>query len=448
MMFLLGVLFMAVGIAVSIALHEVGHLAPAKAFGVKVTKYMIGFGPTLWSRRKGETEYGVKAIPLGGFVSMVGMYPPKPGESISEAPTSRWSALIDDARAQGQAEIEPGDEDRVFYRLAWWKKLIVMAGGPTVNLIIATLLLGGIVTLYGSPTEVGAKVGSVVECVRPATSTAASTAPCTASDTPAPGAVGGLEPGDVVRSVNGTPIHSARELSSIIRPSAGKALTFVVDRGGRDQTLTITPIASQLPQLDSTGAPVKDAAGKVATVTAGYVGITNVPVTELQRQPVSAVPGIVWQGVSQTAGVVLQLPQKLVGVAQAAFGSGERDVNGPISVIGVGRVAGEISDGQVGAGIGSSPGSTLIVLLSLVASLNLALFVFNLVPLMPLDGGQMVGAVWEGIKKGFARMTGRPDPGYVDVAKALPVAYAVSVALIVMSALLMYADIVRPVKLG
>ena len=147
------------------------------------------------------------------------------------------------------------------------------------------------------------------------------------------------------------------------------------------------------------------------------------------RQPVTAVPGIVGTAVGQTAGVILRIPQKMVGIAQAAFGSGPRDQNGPMSVVGVGRVAGEVADGRI-AGLAGDGVSKFVTLLMLIASLNLALFVFNLIPLLPLDGGHAAGALWEGLKRRIARLRGRPDPGYVDVAKALPIAYAMSITLI------------------
>ena len=132
--FILGVLFMATGIAVSIALHEVGHLVPAKRFGVRVTQYMVGFGPTMWSRRRGETEYGVKAIPLGGYIRMIGMFPPRKGDdpgTVRVSSTGRFSQLVDEARAASLEEVRPGDENRVFYKLSVPKKVIVMLGGPT-----------------------------------------------------------------------------------------------------------------------------------------------------------------------------------------------------------------------------------------------------------------------------------------------------------------------------
>src|SRR5690606_26373899 len=135
-----GIVAFAIALLASIALHEVGHLVPAKLFGVKVSQYMVGFGRTLWSRRRGETEYGVKAIPLGGYVRMIGMLPPEPGDSpdkLRSASTGPFQSMIEDARRAAKVEIEPGDEDRVFYRQPWWKKFLVMLGGPLMNVLIA-----------------------------------------------------------------------------------------------------------------------------------------------------------------------------------------------------------------------------------------------------------------------------------------------------------------------
>ena len=153
LLFILGVVFVAIGIAVSIALHEVGHLVPAKLFKVRVTKYMIGFGPTLWSKRKGETEYGVKAIPLGGYVSMIGMYPPnKDDGTVRPSSTGMFQTLATEARSMAHEEVGPGDEKRVFYRLPVWKKIIVMLGGPAMNLLIGVALTAVLLMGFGIST--------------------------------------------------------------------------------------------------------------------------------------------------------------------------------------------------------------------------------------------------------------------------------------------------------
>ena len=178
----------------------------------------------------------------------------------------------------------------------------------------------------------------------------------------------------------------------------------------------------------------------------GFAGLS--PTIEQRPQPISAVPAVIGQGLWQTAGVILDIPQKMVGVAQAAFGSGTRDPNGPVSVIGIGRMAGEVASVQSNSGVQAGVADKLAYLLSLVASLNLALFVFNLVPLLPLDGGHVAGALWEAVRRGVARVFDRPDPGPVDVARALPLAYAVATVLIGMTGLLMFADLVNPIKVG
>lgn len=458
--YVLGVLVVAVGVALSIALHEIGHLLPAKKFGVKVTQYMVGFGPTLWSRRKGETEYGVKWVPLGGYIRMIGMFPPKPGEDphfvratstsrvgllvdqAVEARAHRRSGLAEQARQQSLEEIQPGDENRVFYRLSVPRKVVVMMGGPFMNLVIAAVLLTVIVTGFGT-AQLTTRLSSVSQCVLPAS--ASVDQQCSASDQVAPAAQAGLRPGDRLVSVNGQDLTSWDQVRDSIRAHPGDPLTFgVTGPGGQQRTVQVTPVVADRPMTDDTGKVLTDASGQPRTERVGFLGVS--PSTELQPQPVSEVPGVLWTGLTRTAGVVVRIPQKMVGITQAAFGSGPRDPNGPVSVVGVGRFAGEVASAEAAPTYGNRERAA--DLLSLVASLNLALFVFNLIPLLPLDGGHVAGALWEGLRRAFARVRSRPDPGPVDVARLLPVAYAMSSVLVVMSVLLIYADIVKPVRLG
>jgi membrane-associated protease RseP (regulator of RpoE activity) len=343
-------------------------------------------------------------------------------------------------------EIHPGDENRVFYRLPVPQKIIVMLGGPTMNLIIGVVLLAGVLTLYGAAVpKPGAEIAAVSQCVVKANQVTSSTV-CSASDPQTPASLAGLRPGDKLLSVNGTPIRSTAQVGELIRPRVGQRTAIVVDRHGEQITLYATPIENSVAKLDAAGNPVVGPDGKAETVQAGFLGITSSTPYVVERQPITAVPGQVGTALTSTAGVVLRIPQKMVGVVQAAFGSGPRDVNGPISIVGVGRIAGEITN-QEARGAGGWA-AALAFDLGLIASVNFALFVFNLIPLLPLDGGHVAGAMWEGIRRTVARVRHRPDPGPTDVARLLPVAYAVSTVLIAMSALLIYADVVKPIHLS
>lgn len=144
----------------------------------------------------------------------------------------------------------------------------------------------------------------------------------------------------------------------------------------------------------------------------------------------------------QTGQLIVNLPQKLVGVGEAAFGTAPRDINGPLSVVGVGRVAGEIASTDV-----AGPQEKFVALIGVLASLNIALFAFNLIPLLPLDGGHIAGALWEAIRRGWAKLTRRPDPGPVDVSRLMPLTFVVVAFMLGMSALLIYADLVKPITL-
>jgi membrane-associated protease RseP (regulator of RpoE activity) len=443
MAYVIGVLILAFGVAVSIALHEIGHLLPAKLFGVRCTQYMIGFGPTLWSRKKGDTEYGVKAIPFGGYVRMLGMFPPRPGRPVGADSTGRWSLMIEQARRDSMREIGPEDADRLFYQRSVPKRLIIMLGGPTMNLLIAVVLLAGLLMGYGKPAST-TTVESVSQCVLPATAPAAQA--CTASDPVAPAAKAGIKPGDVIVAFGGTPVTSWAQVRDEIRANRGAPVPLTVRRAGQEVNLTVTPLVDKRAVLDSAGQPVTGADGKVRLEPVGFLGVS--PSQTMVHQPISAVPGVIGDALTKVAGVVLRIPQKMVGVAQAAFGSGARDPNGLISIVGAARFAGEIGSVEGSAATPISLSDRMAGWLSLIASLNLALFVFNLIPLLPLDGGHVAGALWEGVRRRVARLLKRPDPGPFDVARALPLAYGVASVLIGMSVLLIYADIVRPVQLG
>ncbi len=443
MAYLAGVLVIALGVAISIALHELGHLTPAKRFGVKCTQYMIGFGPTVWSFRRGETEYGLKAIPLGGYVRMVGMFPPRADGTVRADTTGRWSLMVEQARHQSAQESVDVPQDRLFYTKPVWQRLIIMLGGPTMNLIIAAVLLTGIQVWYGAPEQTPV-LSSVSQCVLPPDAPASQQ--CTGADQVAPAAAAGLRPGDKVVAYGGKPISSWHDVQLAIRASANAATSIEVERNGQRLTLPVTPISAPRPVLDKNGDAVLNADGSTKTTMAGFLGVTPTP--DFVPQPITSVPGVLGGYLKQTAGVIFRIPEKMVGVAKAAFGGGERDPNGPVSIVGVGRFAGEVASAQSSADVQITLTDRLVNLLQLIMSLNLALFVFNLIPLLPLDGGHVAGALWEGARRQFARLRRRPDPGPVDVARGLPIAYGVASLLIGMSVLLIYADIVRPIRVG
>jgi membrane-associated protease RseP (regulator of RpoE activity) len=440
LLYILGIVIVVVGLVVSVGLHELGHLLPAKKFGVHVGQYMIGFGPTIWSRRIGETEYGFKAIPAGGYISMAGMYPPAKGDESGagrNSSTGFMQTMMQDARAASADTVAPGQEDRVFYKLATWKRVIIMLGGPTMNLLIGIVLYA--VVLCGFGISVGSStVGSVNECLKSASS--ASTE-CSPADEPAPGAEAGLLPGDRILSIDGTPVGNAAEVAAIINASAGTTLSMTIERDGDTQTLQATPRLTERYVTDPvTRNYVKDDNGDRVTEQVGLVGITFAD--EIVQQPLTAVLPAVGDNVARVAVIIAHLPQRLVDVANAAFGPGERDPEGPIGVVGIGRIAGEITS------LDSAPvASRASALISVLASLNIALFVFNLIPLLPLDGGHVAGALWESLRRRGAALFKRPDPGPVDIAKLLPLTIVVSGILALMTVLLVYADIVKPISL-
>jgi membrane-associated protease RseP (regulator of RpoE activity) len=435
-LFIVGVLVIALGLLVSIALHEWGHYYPAKKFGVYISQFMIGFGPTLFSRTKGDTEYGIKAIPLGGYVAMAGMYAPsEPGGKPEASTTGFFDQVVGDSAAP-QTATELDIDTRSFYRLPLHRRIIIMLGGPVMNLIIAIVLYAVVLMGFGVPS-LSLTVGSVSECVVPATE---SRSECLPEDPAAPGAAAGILPGDRILSVAGEPVDEWFRVTEIIRTSPGRPVAVVVDRGGEEVQLSVTPLLSERYAFDESGEILVDEAGNPVVEYVGFVGIGSSFVN--QRQSATTVLPAVWDNVVGVVRIMVTLPERLVDVAQAAFGAQERDPNGPLSVVGVGRIAGEI------ASVDSlAVRDRVSSLIGILASLNVALFVFNLIPLLPLDGGHVAVGLYEGAKRRIYRALGKSDPGPVNASKLIPVTLVVVGILGSMSLLLMYADIVNPIRL-
>ena len=447
LLYLLGVVLFVGAILVSIGLHELGHMIPAKRFGGKVTQYFIGFGPTVWSRQVGETEYGLKAIPLGGYVKIVGMLPPgatelgevtydENGQQITrvrKSNTGLFTQLISDARAAEWELVQPGDEDRLFYKLPPWKKIVVMAGGPSVNILIAFALFWGIYATYGNVVDIEAEAGppvidTVSECVIPFTEEGRA---CTDSDPLAPAYEAGLRPGDVVTSFNGTPVTGWDQLRELIRGNADGDAVIGYERDGRALTGETSTTVQARPTGDST-----------ETLTeVGFLGVTPTVryVTETGG-PLYTARQMAWM-TKDTVVALGQLPVKVWGVAKAIVGVEERAIDSPVSIVGGGRIAGTVSSTDQ-----LDIAEKAVSLAGLVAGFNLFIGLFNFLPLLPLDGGHIASATWEWVRRGWARLFRRPDPGYVDAAKLLPVAYVVASALLVMGVVLIVGDLVVPVQ--
>ncbi|MFJ2768352.1 M50 family metallopeptidase [Streptomyces sp. NPDC087300] len=430
LMMILGIVVFVIGLLFSIAWHELGHLSTAKMFGIRVPQYMVGFGPTIFSRKKGDTEYGIKAIPLGGYIRMIGMFPPGPDGRIEARSTSPWRGMIEDARSAAFEELEPGDESRLFYTRKPWKRVIVMFAGPFMNLILAVAIFLGVMMTFGINTQT-TSVGKVSDCV---IQQSENRAKCEKGDKAAPAKAAGLKAGDKIVAFQGEKVDDWAALQSKIRETIGPA-TITVERDGKRQDLHATLIKNQVTKTDGDGAYVE---GKY--VFAGFLGFT--PASGIVQQSfgdsVSRMGDMMENGVES----IIALPSKIPDLWDAAFGDGERKQDSPMGVVGAARVGGDVFTLDI------PPENQIAMMLFLIAGFNLSLFLFNMLPLLPLDGGHIAGALWESVRRKTARVMRRPDPGPFDVAKLMPVAYVVAGIFICFTILVLIADVVNPVKIS
>jgi membrane-associated protease RseP (regulator of RpoE activity) len=430
-MMILGIVVFAVGLLVSIAWHELGHLSTAKLFGIRVPQYMVGFGPTIWSRRKGDTEYGFKAIPFGGYIRMIGMFPPGPDGRIESRSTSPWRSMIEDARSAAFEELEPGDESRLFYTRKPWKRVIVMFAGPFMNLILAVALFLTVLMGFGISQQTNT-VSSVSECV---IAQSQNRDTCKKSDPASPAAAAGLKAGDKIVSFNGVKTTDWNKLSDLIRATPGKTVPIVVERKGQALTLHAKIASNQVAKKDSSGQIVQG-----QYVTAGFLGFSAA--TGIVRQDFGE--SVTWMGdrMGEAVDSIAALPGKIPALWNAAFDGAPRQADSPMGVVGAARVGGEIFTLDI------PPTQQLAMALMLVAGFNLSLFLFNMLPLLPLDGGHVAGALWEALRRNLAKVLKRPDPGPFDVAKLMPVAYVVAGIFVCFTLLVLVADVVNPVKIS
>ena len=406
-----GWLFLVLGLAISIALHELGHLLPAKKFGVKVTKYMVGFGPTVFSRKRGETEYGIKLIPLGGYIQMVGMVPPLE-KNVKQ---TFWRKLTNSVTQSEEPSVE--DDARAFYRLKPWQKLVVMFGGPFANLLIAVVLSLALFTGFGGYDRNNV-VHQVVSCVP-----SDSNPNCDQAGEPSPAALAGIQSGDKIVSFAGTSINRWSDIDPLLPKYVGKSETLIVDRQGVQVPLEIT-----IGELTS--------AGK----TRPFVGV-YLESQKYQQSPSQALGNL--GGMLATTGqMIVQLPIQAVNAVAEIVPGAPRSAEGAISIIGLGQYSGDVASNSA-----ISFEDKILSQLAMILSLNVALFVFNMLPLVPLDGGHIAGGIYEAFKRGIWRIRGKKLEKPVATAMMMPVAYIVASLMFVLTIILVLRDIINPVHL-
>jgi membrane-associated protease RseP (regulator of RpoE activity) len=379
----------------SVMLHESGHFVMAKKFGMKCTRYFVGFGPTVWSTWRGETEYGIKALPLGGFVKIIGMH------SLDD---------IDD----------PEDEPRAFRSHPAWQRIIVLCAGSFMHFVLAFVLIAGLVLTIGIENDNTTQLGTVTTCVA-ANVTDLDNGTCGSSHQASPAAVAGLKVGDTITAFNGKPVSNWTQLGNAIKDAAaGSAATITVLRDGRTLNLTTT-LAS-----------VRGRPG-------AYMGISPA----LVYQVASPLRAITYSG--SAFGQVLSGSVKALGGLPAALPKLFSKDRGSTAGGQVGSVVGaaEATGQAVAADVGWQAKVEYVLLL--IASINIFIGAFNLLPLLPLDGGHVAVIVWERIRAWFARLRHRPDPGLVDMRKVLPVSFSIFMVIVFFSLMLILADIVNPV---
>jgi len=429
-LFLLALLF-------SIAWHELGHLSFAKLYNVRTTQYMVGFGKTLWSKQVGETEYGFKAVPLGGYIRMVGMVPPgKDGRqkvtTTAMGVTGMFRNIVEETRAGDRSQVSPEDEGRQFYQLHPAKRIVVMMAGPVMNLILAVGIFAILLVGIGVPTP-STTVSQVNACVIPAAAAGQQQqTDCQTGDAPTPAAQAGLQPGDEIVAFDGTPVTDWAQLTGLIRaaPNTTVALTYV--RNGEQVTTNVALVENLRPVVDANG-------NQTGVEPAGFLGVS--PTSPYTPQSFGAAIGRTGDYIGAAAQAVVTIPARIPALWNSIVDSAPRDINTPVGIVGAGRIGGEILESD------TTSKDKLVLFLNLVAGFNMALFLLNMLPLLPLDGGHILGAMIEWVRKGWAKFRHKADPGPFDVAKLMPVAYVVALLFIGLTALTLVADIVNPVKI-
>ena len=394
---------------VSVALHEAGHLLTAKHYGMKATQYFIGFGPRIFSFRRGETEYGLKAIPAGGYVKIVGMSPLEAAEGETDEDVRARAAAV----ANLPTKTEP-DERRLFYTYPARQRFVVLVAGSTMHLVLAViftfagLAIGG--DLLHDPGS-STKIAALVPCATPDTNFG-----CPTGSPPSAAVAAGLRIGDQIVSIDGSDIQTWQQASTLLQNSPGKTLSLTVRRDGALVTVPVTPTVR-------TAAATAGAAPKPI----GFLGVSPAPNAFPSYNVLQAAwhtPPALWSYVTGTVTALGKIPGEIPNLVNGK----PRGPDGPAGVVDLTRIGGSIASAP--ETLGTKAGSLLLI----GAGVNFFVGVFNLLPLLPLDGGHISILGFENLRAWWAKRRNRPDPGRVDLLKIMPVAYVVVVAIAGLSA--------------
>ncbi len=378
---LLGILAFVVALLFSVMVHEFGHYITARKFGMRISEFFLGFGKRIWSFQRGETEFGLKAIPAGGYCKIEGMAP--------------------------NDEMPEGEEGRAFYKASSAKKLIVLGAGSFLHFVLGFLLL---FLLF-----VGIGTNQVLPVISEVVSNSAAQA-------------AGIQPGDEIVAINGKKVTEWYKDVEVIRQSQGAELTLDLNRDG--ELLTIVTNA-RLTDVDGTK--------RYVLGIINDVGLKRSSVLLSVKNSAIVTKSFLTESVKSLA----KLPEKVPALWGATVRGEERDANGLVGVVGVARVSGQA--------VGSdklTPMERLATFVLIVASLNIFVGIFNLLPILPLDGGHMAVAIADEIRAFFARLRGRPRPAPIDVTVLTPITMVVFVVLATLTLLLLVADVINPVTLN
>jgi membrane-associated protease RseP (regulator of RpoE activity) len=396
MLSILGVLAFVVALLTSVMIHEAGHYLTAKKFGMKVTEFFLGFGHKIWSTQRGETEFGLKAIPAGGYCKIVGMSP--------------------------REELSAADADRAFIKGSIAQRLIVLGAGSFLHFVIGFVLL---LTLFAGVgvTSVTNQVEKVSDCV-PQTATEV----CSATSTPSPAKNAGVLAGDKLVKINGKEFTVWSDAVAVIRANAGKSINLTINRNGQEIAVQVTPATRMVD-------------GKAV----GVLGVIN-QIGTVRFNPIVATQKSVKFGgdiLNNSVTSLIKLPAKIPDLLAQTFGGKTRDPEGLVGVVGVARVSGETASTAK-----LTLNEKIATFVLIVASLNIFVGMFNLLPLLPLDGGHMAVAIADGIRNFLARRRGLPKPAPIDVERLTPITMIVFAFMAGLSIVLLAADIFNPIHLN